>query len=480
MKETTKKRRLSDKVFRSMALQSIVLLLSSTGLALLFAYIVEDSIFDRLLQHHSETLQSHQNILARKATKSEVQATTGIKQNPWENKNYFIQRYDSLDELPQEVAELVKLNSRQREFSTSQGHFHLWPVVSESGQRQYLLARVDELMVVRSGRSSIIIAFVVVQLLILIVALVLSRRLSSQILQPLSKLTDSLTLNSGFGGGVRVAEVESGETHDSDKGDNKDGDSKLQDEVTLISQQLRNNFLQIQSSLQREKDFSRDVGHELRTPISILRNTIVLDLQGHKSEPNLNAVYQKMQLTIDTLMSIAKGETLQNGPMNLTEVIEQSILEFSVGLSNRDINFDVDIPQQWPVIANVEAVIMLLHNLYANSVEHGSDARLSIYQDDDKLILENAIDAEFAAALQRNPDIVSDRGERSNGSTGIGQGLYLVRRICDQLDWGFAVRSRILKNGESDVEQAVIQLIVSPLVDGKAWDVDWQLKLNYR
>lgn len=460
MKQTTKKRRLSDKVFRSMALQSIVLLLSSTVLALLFAYIVEDSIFDRLLQHHSETLLSHQNTLDSNAVKPSVQTSGAIKQNPWENKNYFIQRYDSLGELPQEVAELVKLNSRQREFSTSEGHFHLWPVVSESGQRQYLLAKVDELMVVRSGRSSIIIAFVVVQLLILVVALVLSRRLSSQILQPLSKLTDSISLNTDFGGGVKVPEFES-------DGANKEDDSKLQDEVTLISQQLRDNFLQIQNSLQREKDFSRDIGHELRTPISILRNTITMDLKGHKSESNLNAVYQKMQLTIDTLMSIAKGEQLQNGPINLTEVIEQSILEFSVSLSNRDISFDVNIPQQWPVIANVEAVIMLLHNLYANSVEHGSDARLSIYQDDNNLILENSIDAEFAAALQRNPNIVSDRGERSSSSTGIGQGLYLVRRICDQLDWGFAVRSRILKNGKSDIDQAVIQLVVSPLAKGK-------------
>ena len=101
-------------------------------------------------------------------------------------------------------------------------------------------------------------------------------------------------------------------------------------EVRLLAHTIEKQFLALDAALQREAHFTRDISHEIRTPISIQKN--ILEKQKYAAsltEEELgtlrNTNYQLQSIT-HTLLALARGESTQCSLINMSELLENVIL----------------------------------------------------------------------------------------------------------------------------------------------------------
>lgn len=415
---------------------SIILVLLSSGLSLLLAYVFEDAIFDRILKQEVKSAK-------------QVGAKPGLS---------FIKRFDHRTQLPIEILKQLEETPAQREFAVKQGHFHLRVEDKSQQQKVYWLARVDDLLSVRQGRWFMALCYGFIFIAVMMVALVLAKKLSFIILRPLEALaTECDNLE---GGAVSQFDNKGeGPLYQENKTQAflplVEGRKPSNDEVARISQKLRNTLNLLQQSLRRERDFSRDIGHELRTPMSVYKNTIDLTLKDHPSYASLNRTYRQVVLCVDSLMALARHEVANEQKLNLTEYIEQAILDQA---DDDCPSIELDVPDRWMVLSEPGLLLILLKNLLANAREHGdfSADSLTIKGHQGVLLIENPIKGEvFWAVKQHN---LEQPGYKNKSSTGIGQGLYLVRRICELMSW--QLNNRLLESHQGRESNYSIQFVV--------------------
>ncbi|WP_440057002.1 sensor histidine kinase (plasmid) [Pseudoalteromonas sp. T1lg65] len=195
----------------------------------------------------------------------------------------------------------------------------------------------------------------------------------------------------------------------------------------IESHDLTHQFYQtlgrLQHALLREKNFTKDLSHELRTPISILKNALALHNHGNSSgkHPELNAIEHathKLTHTVEILLALARNENLVLEKIKLLPILEQQILDSYMAYGQAEPDIRLKVPSELTVIGNIHLVTLLIQNLINNAIHHGSHQTLVITQQDNRLI--------FANPISQN---------QSSTYLGLGHGNYLITRIAEAMEW---------------------------------------------
>lgn len=191
-------------------------------------------------------------------------------------------------------------------------------------------------------------------------------------------------------------------------------------------------FDQLSASLAREKDFTADVSHELRTPLTVLNNTITLaeqrGLQPHELS-QLRIVGEQMFHTIEVLLALARQEQIATEDCLFEPVLEQAAMDISLAF-NTELKLSTAISSGYRVSANANLLRLLVVNLLNNALVHSADQSLSVSANSNRIVFHNLSDN------KEQKDWLK-AGVKSQDSDGIGQGLYLVTRILQALDWQY-------------------------------------------
>src|SRR4029077_10184258 len=79
------------------------------------------------------------------------------------------------------------------------------------------------------------------------------------------------------------------------------------DEVQRLGETLTQMLDRLELPLQRERDFVADAGHELRTPLALLRTELELALRQAGSEDELRKAVRRSSHEADRLSQLAEG-----------------------------------------------------------------------------------------------------------------------------------------------------------------------------
>ena len=205
-------------------------------------------------------------------------------------------------------------------------------------------------------------------------------------------------------------------------------------ELNELAVLIRSSLSSVQDSLEREHLFLRHSSHELRTPISIIRNNIELLYKSKEPSPLLlnpreQHIFERIDrasLTMvhltETLLWLSR-ESAENIPLkklDLAQLLQGLVAESRYLLKDKAVELVVETSPHTVTIAEVPARIVL-SNLIRNAFQHTGRGVIRISQ------------------VEEYVEIVNDVGIiGETEGLGFGLGLQLTRQLTSKLGWTYS------------------------------------------
>lgn len=221
------------------------------------------------------------------------------------------------------------------------------------------------------------------------------------------------------------------------------------EEVLGLARAFDGYHQRVQELLDREQEFTANASHELRTPLTqiktcceLLAQNDALDAKSMKRLDDVNLAVDHMTETINALLLLARGDSPgETGPIPVKACLDQIIRPFLDTLAAKRIALEFSIASDATLQVNQDAFVLVLTNLIKNAIAHTGQGKISVRYEAQRLGIEDTGVGITATDL---PHVFERfyRGTSSPGKPGgMGLGLAIVRRICDQSGWRITLHS---------------------------------------
>ena len=214
-------------------------------------------------------------------------------------------------------------------------------------------------------------------------------------------------------------------------------------ELGPVLQSVNGFIKRLSVALDREKRFSADAAHELRTPISALKiqlHNLQQEVDGNSDAfMQLQQGVERMQHLVEQLLSLYRSSPDQFAAdcqvLNLHEITQEVIARYYPVIEQKKQNLELE-GEDCLILGERFALETLLANLLTNASKYtaeGGNIRLRVNAADNNVILLVEDDGAGIAAQER--DKVFDRFYRASqtGSRapGCGLGLTIVQHVAE-------------------------------------------------
>jgi len=193
----------------------------------------------------------------------------------------------------------------------------------------------------------------------------------------------------------------------------------------------------LKKALKLNESFIKDILHDFNTPIS----SLVINFKLFKKEIGDNKKIKRMEKNIDTILSLQdnlkaflQNSKLQTQTFNLKEVIKNRVNYFKELYPN--IRFFINL-NDCKINSNKDTVIRISDNLLSNSCKYNKkDGFIKVSLRNGSLTIEDS------GIGIKDTKKVFDRFYKENNQ-GIGIGLHIVKKLCDELKIKIKISSKI-------------------------------------
>jgi two-component system sensor histidine kinase QseC len=224
--------------------------------------------------------------------------------------------------------------------------------------------------------------------------------------------------------------------------------AKLPAELQPIADRLNDLLARLEASFERERRFSADLAHELRTPIAELRSLAECALKWPESRDAITdsevlAIAGHMESLTASMLALVRGQSGQlagqREPVALAAFMEEVWRPFAPRAAARGLQVGFALA---PVsgMANPALLRSILSNLFDNAVDHspeGSAVEIDLEPCDAGLRLRvaNRADNLDAADVAKLFDPFWRKEAARSGGRHVGLGLSLARTFATAMDW---------------------------------------------
>ncbi|MBU0647712.1 HAMP domain-containing histidine kinase [Patescibacteria group bacterium] len=225
--------------------------------------------------------------------------------------------------------------------------------------------------------------------------------------------------------------------------------NKYKDELTRLAGTFNNMLVNLQSEFIREKNFTANVSHDLRTPITIIQGNVDLALrkktltpgQTTKTLHKIKHETKRMGAIIDDLLelsSIEKNQNTQFQKLNLVKVLNQIVNNFQDKILAKNIILVYKKPKnnnKYQINGRLEQIERLLSNIIDNSIKYNKQNGKIIIKLSQKLgkIYVSIQDTGPGISTKHLPYIFDRHYQVTKSETGIIQGFGLGLSIAKEI-----------------------------------------------
>ncbi|MCK9473971.1 response regulator [Sulfurimonas sp.] len=179
--------------------------------------------------------------------------------------------------------------------------------------------------------------------------------------------------------------------------------------------------------------------HELYTPLSIISSAMQMQELKYKktsyTQMSLAACKTLQNIYDDLYYSISYSNKIREKSIfDFSLLLNQRVQYFSLAAQSRSLRFNINMPQQMPILLNQEEMGRVLDNLISNAIKYtkeNDEINISISKKGDKWV--------FLICNQASKDIDVKKifkkyNRQQEEIFGLGIGLELVQSICKKND----------------------------------------------
>lgn len=221
-------------------------------------------------------------------------------------------------------------------------------------------------------------------------------------------------------------------------------------EIQPIVSRLNNLLRSIASAVEREREMSRDLAHELRTPLAGLRATI--EVANHRRRDageyretlqQCHGIVAQMEAIVERLLHLHRVESAQLQCIwtrcDLDALVEREWLLYRARAQERDISVRLDLKGNVEVVSDESLLTLLIGCLLDNAVSHADsggsiEIETQLKNGTTSVCISNSGSQVDADALPRLLERFT-RGDAGRSAKGqhLGIGLTLVQRSVERL-----------------------------------------------
>lgn len=303
-----------------------------------------------------------------------------------------------------------------------------------------LEARLDEI------HQALLVGASIGLMVSLLLALLLARRVSEPI-------ADVITVAEAISRGDYSARVKQIPTNDL---------GKLARAINHLAAAIQNQISRREKMDRIRRQFSSNISHELKTPLTSIRGYVETLLDGaiHDKEHNLRFL-GIIRSNIDRLINLVsdlldlsqiearEGKTVLR-PVNWHSVIGEVLNRHDLSIQRKQLKLSLSLPKKLPdVMGEQRAMSHILDNLIQNSIHYtpkGGKITIEAHSKDETIEL-SVRDTGIGIA-KKDKERIFERfyrvdSARSKDQGGTGLGLAIVKHLVIQLQGGISVHSEI-------------------------------------
>lgn len=238
--------------------------------------------------------------------------------------------------------------------------------------------------------------------------------------------------------------------------------NSARDELFVLGEAFNKMFSRLEKSFEEEKQFTSDISHELRTPVSTILAQSELTLSKERTTQeyikSLNVIKRqsnRMKNIVEQMLQFSRLERLSSidtQEFNLSQLIE-SMAEEQFYDNENAIKMQTDIEPNIMINANSNMIYQLMSNLISNAYKYGKangNIVLSLKQTDEKIQLSVqddgiGIEKEYQDKIFNRFFQTDSARTASDTKHSIGLGLSIVSQIAKLHGGSIEVKSEIDK-----------------------------------
>jgi two-component system sensor histidine kinase QseC len=214
-------------------------------------------------------------------------------------------------------------------------------------------------------------------------------------------------------------------------------------EVVPLIERLNELFGRIADSLQKQRRFTADAAHELRTPVAGIKaqaqvaRTVADEAERNRALDNAILGCDRAAHLIEQLLTLARVDNLSDDlteHCSLQDIVIEVMADIAPAALNNNVRLELLADDKGVLQGNSVLLRILLRNLIDNAVRHtspGTSVRVGVAREEGQVCL--SVNDDGAGLSEADLSRVSERFYRpiDTRASGSGLGLSIVKRIAD-------------------------------------------------
>ena len=220
-------------------------------------------------------------------------------------------------------------------------------------------------------------------------------------------------------------------------------------EVSTLVGALDHFTERLKDFIERERNFTRDASHELRTPIAVLRSSLELLERKHTdlNDVTVTRMYRTlfdMEALVETLLLLAReeGRQLTSDTVIINDLVKDELGALGTVFHDKAIEISVVDKQQLQVVAPTAVAKILVNNLLRNAYNYTPQGEIEVILDASRLSVTDNGPGMDAATLE-SLGTPFRRGGAEGELGGHGLGMAIVKRLCNRYGWQLKLSSEL-------------------------------------
>lgn len=211
------------------------------------------------------------------------------------------------------------------------------------------------------------------------------------------------------------------------------------DELGILARAFAEHTGEQKVFLERERAFTGDVSHELRTALTVISGAAeLLELDEHAT-PAARAASERISRaareaaeSVDTLLQLARApELIEYEMFPIEPMVQEEVRRYQSLVANKSVRLEFAGGSDFVVRAQPRLVSAIIGNLIRNACLYTDHGAVTVRLADRSIVVCDSGRGLPAAVLAMLSN--ETMGAPLKGSDGTGLGLALVKRICRQL-----------------------------------------------